>query len=406
MDKKLTWSPIIPLIGGFPIGCERATGVEPTQVISAEPFKANDALYLNYLAVHGKFPPTVDFQKYPEYIIPVNIVIATPPCAGLSTLGAKKTGIINRADNDVNHWMYDAMAIGVGMAKADVVIIENAPGLTSTIGKPVLERLRNIAESAGYSTVAYRTSTEFHGIPQTRKRTFLFAFKSAFAPILPFIKKESKSFADFIRAIDNTAPHGDEFLVKDGMNDPWWIYLTETYGVEKTKDMMRDHGTVVDAVIRIGDHDKCIEFWEKREDNNRHLHRVTHAKKKYDMGLGIFDASPRLYETKSCTLTGKAFSMMHPDESRTITVREAMALMGMPSDFTLLNSKRDLGKITQNVPVSTATDMASLAVKFINGELPLSNQKHLFIDNLAHQTKIGKPDKKAVVHQFTLDSFM
>lgn len=405
MSKPITWSPIIPLIGGFPIGMAKATGQDPTQVISAEPFKANDALYLNYLAAHGKFPPTVDFQKYPEYIIPVDIVIGTPPCAGLSTLGSKKPGIVNRADNDANHWMYDVMATGVSLTKSQVVIIENAPGLTSEIGKPVLERLRNIAESAGYSTVAYRTSTHFHGIPQVRRRTFMFAFNSPTAPILPFIKKESKSFPDFIRGVDNSAPHGDAQFNENSLNDPWWIFLTEKYGVEKTKEMMLKPGTVGGVVFRNGELDECIEYWEKRGDNEKHLRWAKHAKNKFSQGLGIFDGSLQLFENTSCTLTAKAFSMMHPDELRSITVREGMALMGMPDDFVLLNGKRDYGKITQNVPVSTATDMSSLAVQFVNGELPLSNKKHLFIDNLAHQTKAIKQSGNDF-SKLVLDKFM
>lgn len=405
MNKTLTWSPIIPLIGGFPIGCENATGVGPTQVISAEPFKANDALYLNYLAQHKKFPPTVDFQKYPEYIIPVNIVVATPPCAGLSTLGQKKAGI-DRADNEINHWMYDALTVGINNAKADVVIIENAPGLTSKVGEPVLKKLRKIAEDGGYSTVAYRTSTEYHGLPQFRKRTFFFAFKSKFAPILTFIKKDRLNFDEFLRLVNKDTPHGDELLVENALEkDTWWIYLVDKYGVEYVREQMKDRGTVADVVFRNDLLDDCIAYWEKRGDNAKALKLAIHAKDKFSRGLGIFDSSPRLSIKRSSTFTAKAFATLHPDEDRTITVREGMAMMGLPDDFELLNGRRDHGKIPQNVPVTTAADMAELAVQFINGELPLSTKQHLFIDNFTYQKGMAKQSINKV-SQYSLAAFL
>jgi hypothetical protein len=58
-----------------------------------------------------------------------------------------------------------------------------------------------------------------------------------------------------------------------------------------------------------------------------------------------------------------------------------MTLMGLPYNFQLSNVKFS-NMITQNVPVNTAQDMIKECVKFINGELPLSNNKIIKQNNI------------------------
>ena len=54
--------------------------------------------------------------------------------------------------------------------------------------------------------------------------------------------------------------------------------------------------------------------------------------------------------------------------------------MGMPSDFELISG--NLQHVTQNVPVKTAQDMTDEVIKFINGELPMTNSRFIKQDNL------------------------
>jgi hypothetical protein len=61
-------------------------------------------------------------------------------------------------------------------------------------------------------------------------------------------------------------------------------------------------------------------------------------------------------------------SLAHPIEDRYINYREAMSIMGLPEDFELLNPKKSANHICQNVPVQTATDMATEVVAYLNGE--------------------------------------
>ena len=52
--------------------------------------------------------------------------------------------------------------------------------------------------------------------------------------------------------------------------------------------------------------------------------------------------------------------LTHPVEDRFITYREAMSIMGLPENFELVDAgKKNANHICQNVPVQTATDMAT-----------------------------------------------
>jgi hypothetical protein len=69
-----------------------------------------------------------------------------------------------------------------------------------------------------------------------------------------------------------------------------------------------------------------------------------------------------------------------------------MAMMGLPSDFKLVTN--NLQQVTQNVPVCTAQDMTEQVIKFINGELPMTQYNFIKQNNL--QQKIDQVDVKDV----------
>ena len=61
--------------------------------------------------------------------------------------------------------------------------------------------------------------------------------------------------------------------------------------------------------------------------------------------------------------------LTHPDEDRFINYREAMSIMGLPEDFELVDANPKVANhICQNVPVQTATDMASEVLAVLKGE--------------------------------------
>ena len=68
---------------------------------------------------------------------------------------------------------------------------ENAPGLFTQIGEGVVNKLKQIGRTFGYSFSLIKTSTELHGIPQRRIRTFYFFWQSPTVPMLQYQKRST-----------------------------------------------------------------------------------------------------------------------------------------------------------------------------------------------------------------------
>ena len=74
-------------------------------------------------------------------------------------------------------------------------------------------------------------------------------------------------------------------------------------------------------------------------------------------------------------------SLTHPYEDRYITYREALTIMGMPSDYELLDPKKSVNHICQNVPVQTAEDMATEVKEALEGNRNWLDSTYIFQNN-------------------------
>jgi site-specific DNA-cytosine methylase len=98
-------------------------------------------------------------------------------------------------------------------------------------------------------------------------------------------------------------------------------------------------------------------------------------------GMNYYSLEPVMFTEYTSAITGKNIELtLHPKEQRYLTAREIMSMMGLPADFELVTP--NIVHITQNVPVCTAKDMTEQVVKFINGELEMSEYSYLKQDNI------------------------
>jgi hypothetical protein len=75
-----------------------------------------------------------------------------------------------------------------------------------------------------------------------------------------------------------------------------------------------------------------------------------------------------------------------------------MTIMGLPSDFELLNPKKSANHICQNVPVQTATDMAEETKKYLNNELVLVDTDYVLQYN--HTQKAEYIERANTLEEF------
>ena len=75
----------------------------------------------------------------------------------------------------------------------------------------------------------------------------------------------------------------------------------------------------------------------------------------------------------------------HPVEDRYLSIAEAKAIMGLPSDLEVVDPMKNYNHICQNVPFATAKDMALEVQACLNKQRDLIDTKYLFQNNLAQK---------------------
>ena len=394
-NEKIRWGTIIPLIGGSALGCKEATGTLPDFHLSYSPFSGNERHIRNYWPSVPMYYLDKNSENLPNFGN-VDFINSVCPCAGLSMLNTSSSGGKKRgADAAANRWMYESSVYILSKVRPKVLWGENAPGLFTTLGEGVIEKLRKIGEHFGYSFSVMKTSTDFHGIPQRRVRTFYFFWKSPTVPKMTYYSRERKNLLDYLNEIPIDAPMTDIYLAdgKASERARYYQFILEKEGLTHAEFVKKiGKGTVTTYLEEHNLIDECIEwlkekypkesFWNKTGNNRTHIEYLEHVKKKRAAGLGYWDDSPRFVgDTFAAVMKKTMMWGVHPEEDRFLNAREFMHLMGLPHDFQLHDAERSINHIAQNVPTCTARDMAEQVTKFIRGELEMTNFCFMRQDN-------------------------
>jgi len=356
---------IVPLIGGQALGQAAAFGSRPDYLLSYTPFTSNDSHLVNH---YNDVPYILldEGGKHPHY---VDVVGTTCPCAGLSSLSGYAS-----SDAAANEWMYTTTTYVLEQIKPMVLWGENAPGFAGKLGKPIVDKLHNIATRNGYTMSIYRTKSLLHGVPQIRERSFYFFWKGKTVPIFNYFDKPLNTIESVFYGVSKNASQQVVTNEKTPSKwDPMYRYVLEELEggithkdfynmIEKTDnamdwlerkgkkydevgDWMRSQGLATAAA-------RCDRIFTKLQGEGNIMRRLTTVPKGH---IGAFVGHyPNL--------------LTHPTEDRYLTYREAMSIMGLPEDFEMLNPSRNLNHVCQNVPVGTATDMANEVKAALEGK--------------------------------------
>ena len=356
---------IVPLIGGQALGQAAAFGSRPDYLLSYTPFTSNDSHLVNH---YNDVPYILldEGGKHPHY---VDVVGTTCPCAGLSSLSGYAS-----SDAAANEWMYTTTTYVLEQIKPMVLWGENAPGFAGKLGKPIVDKLHDIATRNGYTMSIYRTKSLLHGVPQIRERSFYFFWKGKTVPIFNYFDKPLNTIESVFYGVSKNA--SQQVVTNEKIPskwDPMYRYVLEKLEggithkdfyniIEKTDnamDWLERKGKKYDEVgdwMRSQSLDRaaerCDRIFTKLQGEGNIMRRLTTVPKGH---IGAFVGHyPNL--------------LTHPTEDRYLTYREAMSIMGLPEDFEMLNPSRNLNHVCQNVPVGTATDMANEVKAALEGK--------------------------------------
>lgn len=393
---SITYGSVIPLIGGLDLGLSDVFESTPKYILSYSPFEANESHLLNYYKTvkNLEVPYVLLDKEQPKFDLKVDVISITCPCAGLSQYH-NKYGV----ENLNNQWMDKSAHYILENIKPRVVVAENAPALVGKIGTPIRQNLIDIARKNGYSVTFYRTKNLLHGVPQVRERTFYFFWKNDKTPLLDYYDRKYTRIEDIILGVKSNFQM-EPINQKIPTQDPYYRYLLEVVHGGITH---RQHFDILDttniatryldakSLIELSGHDyRKVGQWMKKEGYDKEEEKCERMYKKLNDGGNIMRRGTIVPKDYIGAFVGHYPTMLtHPHEDRYITYREAMAIMGLPSDYELLNPKKSYNHICQNVPYLSAFDMGTQIKKYLNGELDKinSNITYQYNNSKTHTTE-------------------
>ena len=397
----MNYASIVPLIGGETIAMQNVFGKKPEYILSYEPFQAND----NHLNEYYK-------NKVPYHLIGdggipdvpyVDVINTVCPCAGLSSLSTTSS-----SDAAANDWMRTTANHVLGTLSPQVFWGENAPRLASAMGRPVVEDLRRIGETFGYTFSIYKTKSILHGLGQVRDRAFYFFWKGKKTPKFEYINREHEKIEDTIRSIKRDPKDPMSVLTNSNVpsEDPYYRFVLEELENGITHSKFQDKiDKSYDILHYIEDQSisyKEVSKWMTQHGFDKQATRSMTMYEKLKSGGNVMRRGVNIPKDYIGAFVGAyPTSLTHPDEDRYLTIRECLSIMKLPEDFNLQGGLKNINHICQNVPVTTAQDMADHVLKFVDGRLDnqLIETKYLVQDN---KSKTLDYEKESV----QLDAFM
>lgn len=372
--KKVTYASVIPLIGGETLGVMRAlNGQLPEYMLSYTPFGGHDRLLVEHLRTTKNWKGdyiAIDAQPdyKPAYVDFVNSVC---PCAGLSALSTTSSG-----DSAVNEWLYTSAKYVLSTIKPKVFWGENAPRLYSTMGKKVADTLYKIGRENGYTFTIYYTESKLHGLSQKRPRTFYFFTKrdDAKVPMISRFKREPEAIERIFEIpIASDDPMNIVTNKDNPADDPWIRFCMHQKGVKTLKeyyDQMEGTEPMIYSAEHLSNGFEGTSEWFAANGLEKHCRKVEHMREKVKKKMGYWGHGTTIGKGIIPSLVAHLpSSLVDAERGRYMTMRDCLRIMKMPDDFVITPEKdesplRHLNKIAQNVPVTTAADMASEVVRY------------------------------------------
>lgn len=405
----MKYGSIIPLVGGMTLGNIKATGVKPKFLLSYEAFKSNDSHIVNYLQdcpyhiIDDKTDNEAINKIRSEYRESLDFVSAVPPCAGLSGLNNSKGDKGRGSEAAQNDWMYLSANYVLENLRPKVFWGENAPGLYSTVGTGVRNKMIDIAERWGYTLSFVKTDTHLHGIPQHRRRTFYFFWRDGNPPIMEWKYRQPNDLEliEYLNQIPEDSVYQKRFFTRDQPVTDWKLYefALEKTGLSDIEFRKSYLGALYHYISKNNLLDEAIEWLDTKYPNyeGEERKKLDHIKNKISQGKGFWDSSPFFVDKFVNAIIGKNMHcIVHPTEDRFLNIRECMWLMGLPHDFkmNIEEGRENWNQITQNVPVNTAAYFTDQIKKYVTEQLPSSDYALIMQDNISKKITLTQETLK------------
>ncbi len=285
------------------------------------------------------------FEKdYPQEIQMLNkkvdVIVGCPPCQGFSYRG-------KRNFNDERNNLYQKLLSLVFKIEPRILIFENVEGITTKFNRsdlPISELIERKLENNGYKTYMDILYTSHFGVPQQRKRFFLWAL-------------HKKSFNnDLKNPFDLLRERKDSLLEKIGIEK---IPISAKDAIHDLRKLNKN--TYIEKGFKFGKYSDPTSNYQqfmrlKYNNNNPDSHRFpNHSSKilerfciilkkckkgrtissidKKRLGLLKRNMSVLAPNQPSMTVTSLPDDILHYSQPRILTIREIARLQSFPDQF-------------------------------------------------------------------------
>ena len=267
----------------------------------------------------------------------VEIIAGGPPCQPFSKAGRSKirslvqAGIRPEHDNRRDLWR--AFLEVVLRARPRAVLLENVPDMAIATDTAIVRTLVSELEAEGYAVHTALLRACDHGVPQLRQRFFLVALAEGTGFDWPEANSAPTTVRDAISDLPPVEGGWRPVAGADGFL-PYGTLVEPGAFVRRARDGLRatDAYRIYDHIARpVRDDDRVI--FESMDSTTRYF-EIDESLRRYR--ADIFDDKYKKLDwdkpSRSITahIARDGYWYIHPDQTRTLTVREAARLQTFP----------------------------------------------------------------------------
>lgn len=269
----------------------------------------------------------------------IDVLVGGPPCQGFSSAG-------RRQHDDPRNQLFASYLNLVEIIKPKAVLIENVRGFTLDFS--VGDEIKNFSQllkaelSDAYTVHEQLLNLSIFGVPQTRTRYFVLAFRSELNVSDPFTQLQN-SLPSFLRSLRLSAPVSSGAAISDLEVAPNGTRpSTESKGFKETcySGPLTQYQKLMNAGCKAPTDLRLARHAEHITDRFKEIIALSHAEGRLNISIGA-DMRARFGLKKlalrvldpdrpSPTITSMPDDLLHYSEPRTLTVRENARLQSFP----------------------------------------------------------------------------
>ncbi len=305
--------------------------------------------------------------------IEVDLIAAGPPCQPFSRAGRSKIrSLVNlgiRDSVDVRKELWRAFLDVVERVRPRAVLMENVPDMALADDMIVLRAIIDRLENSGYEVDARIVESWVHGVPQHRQRLIVVGVRTGVVFDWPDPGGQvtvRDAIGDLpVLDVAPDAPIGSEVMPYVESDSSEFARNARNSRTDGDLDVVYDHTT---RAVREDDH----EAFELMTSDMLYSDLPETVKRYRD---DIFDDKYNRLDwsglSRSITahIARDGYWYIHPEQHRTLTVREAARIQTFPDSFRFAGSRsRQFQQIGNAVPPALAEAVGSAILRCLSSE--------------------------------------